>query len=198
MRVRVLIWLLLLPGLGLADATDELVSAVQAYQTFSAKAVHIQQGQTSPIDIWVSAPDSFRIVDADGLLTVSNGNVLWMYDPDLQQAVKEVMNRDLARIPLLLFGTSASAVREHFRVSAQRRGTLVEYLLEPTGDGGDDQLIRQLIVRMENGRLREFQWLDLLNNSTVLRFHTIRLEPPDSSLFVFTPPEGVRTLYIER
>lgn len=67
----------------------------------------------------VKRPNQFRwqIEGAAGQLIVANGNTLWIYDKDLNQATRQNVNTQVGDTPALLLSGDPSKIATNFTVT---------------------------------------------------------------------------------
>ena len=122
-------------------------------------------------------------------LIVSDGETLWLYDPELEQATVRKVKDTLSQTPeMLLAGTQH--VTDGFAVTAlPADGGLTWVRLAPRKDDSDFKEIR---LGFASGTLKRLEFADKLNQLT--RVDLTKLEQnaklPDS-LFKFVAPPGV-------
>lgn len=139
----------------------------------------------------VARPQLFRwsVREPFEQLIVADGKQVWVYDPDLMQAVVRPLDRQLADTPALLFGGDAARIGERFVVKvAEESATGVRFDLAPRADNA---LFESLRVTFVEGRLREMILLDGLGQRTRIRFENVSLNAAiPAERFRFTPPPG--------
>ena len=122
-------------------------------------------------------------------LIVSDGETLWLYDPELEQATVRKVKDTLSQTPAMLLAGTAK-VTDGFNVSAlPADGGLTWVRLIPKKDDADFKEIR---LAFAGGVLKRLEFADKLNQLT--RVELVKLERnakfPDS-LFKFVAPPGV-------
>ena len=60
---------------------------------------------------------------------VSNGKVVWIYDPDLAQVIIEPAERILSGSPIALFSGNLSDIQRHYAVAEEYRGNTALFSL---------------------------------------------------------------------
>ncbi len=122
-------------------------------------------------------------------LIVSDGETLWLYDPELQQATVRKVKDSLSQTPAMLLA-GESRVKDSFDVTAQPREAGIDWVqLTPKKNDTD---FKQLRLGFVGGTLMRMEFADKLNQVT--RIELTKLEKnarlPDS-LFHFVAPPGV-------
>lgn len=122
-------------------------------------------------------------------LIIADGKQVWVYDPDLAQAVVRPFDRQLADTPALLFSGDAQKIGERYDVTlAGSDGNARRFLLKPHDA---EALFESLQVSFRNGRLSEMLLVDSLGQKTTIAFSDVKLNGKSpASLFRFEPPAG--------
>ena len=128
-------------------------------------------------------------------LIVSDGEMIWFYDPDLLQATRRPMAYDsTSSIALILLGNTAQ-INEYFTVEAATVTNNYEaFILKPKGD--DVVYFKHIELLFHGGKINKMTILDSNQQETILAISklkiNLRIAP---SAFKFTPPEGVDVSY---
>lgn len=122
-------------------------------------------------------------------LLVSNGEKVWLYDPDLLQVTVQKMDQRLTHTPALLLSGDVSKISENFTITYQEGGPVVDFILIPTAK---DTLFDTLRLSFRNGVINDMQLLDAVGQRTNILFMGVTInEQIDASEFVFEAPAGV-------
>lgn len=141
---------------------------------------------------YLQRPGKFRwdYREPSAQVVVSDGQHIWFYDKELQQANVRAMDTTLASTPASLL-SGVGTVSSEFDVKAMPdAGGLKWYQLTPKRPDTDFQLVR--IGFDHDGELQQMFLADKLNQITQVTFSHATKNPkllPD--LFSFTPPPGV-------
>lgn len=139
----------------------------------------------------VARPQLFRwdVKSPFEQLIVADGKQVWVYDPDLAQAVVRPFDRQLADTPALLFSGDAQKIGERYDVSlAGSDGDVRRFVLKPHDA---EALFESLQVSFRKGRLSEMMLVDSLGQKTTIAFSDVKLNGKSpASLFRFEPPAG--------
>ena len=122
-------------------------------------------------------------------LIVSDGERLWLYDPELQQATVRKVKDTLSQTPAMLLA-GQSKVTDGFTVSAAGRDGEIEWVrLVPKQNDTD---FKELKLGFVGGNLRRMEFADKLGQLTRVELTKIERNArlPDS-LFQFVAPPGV-------
>jgi outer membrane lipoprotein carrier protein len=128
-------------------------------------------------------------------LVVADGENLWLYDPDLEQATVRRLDDGLSGTPAMLLSGGAD-LDESFRLGAAYIEDGLDWVeLSPRADAPDFAALR---VGFESGRLAVMELLDALGQATVIRFSGLKRNVPlDPALFQFVPPPGADVIHDE-
>ena len=141
---------------------------------------------------YLQRPGKFRwdYAEPSQQLVLGDGQEIWFYDKDLQQANVRRMDATLASTPAVLLSGTGS-VAEQFDIKAlPDEGGLRWYQLLPKHPDTDFQLVR--IGFDKDGELASMFLADKLNQITQLTFtHPVKNPKLIADLFTFTPPPGV-------
>jgi outer membrane lipoprotein carrier protein len=119
---------------------------------------------------------------------VTTGKVVWIYDPDLQQAVRQSLDDQVANTPALLLSGNTNQIMDAYRVTQPDR-TKLYYTLYPKQDDGAFQSLTISFGANKAPNLMVLQ--DSLGQTTYVRFSNIKVNPAiPASVFNFEPPKG--------
>ncbi|PKM26708.1 MAG: outer membrane lipoprotein carrier protein LolA [Gammaproteobacteria bacterium HGW-Gammaproteobacteria-13] len=121
-------------------------------------------------------------------LLVSNGEKVWLYDPDLQQVTIQNLDQRLTHTPALLLSGDVSKIRENFDISHNEGGNVVDFILKPKSK---DTLFDSLRLSFRNKVLNDMQLIDSIGQRTNILFLNVKMnEPQDDAQFTFEIPAG--------
>ena len=170
----------------------ETLSA-QFEQTISDADGRVTQRGTGRLSI--QRPGKFRW-DYDTpykQLVLGDGQQLWTYDADLEQATVKPQEAALAGTPALLLSAQEQP-RELFtvRLLPLRDGEHWFELTPKSEQALGDTQFNQLRLGFLDDRLVAMELVDGFDQTTLIRFNDLRRNGPlASGLFSFTPPAGV-------
>ncbi|WP_298188989.1 outer membrane lipoprotein chaperone LolA [uncultured Pseudomonas sp.] len=122
-------------------------------------------------------------------LLVSNGEKVWLYDPDLLQVTIQTLDQRLTHTPALLLSGDVSKIRENFDISHKEGGNVVDFILKPKSK---DTLFDSLRLSFRNSVLNDMQLIDSIGQRTNILFLSVKMnEPQDDAQFIFEIPAGV-------
>ncbi|MGM8898573.1 MULTISPECIES: outer membrane lipoprotein chaperone LolA [unclassified Psychrobacter] len=138
----------------------------------------------------VQRPNNFRweTKSPSEQLIVANGNSMWIYDKDLEQATKQGVDSQVGNTPALLLSGDPSKIDKNFKVTQPYENKNYYVLYPKTGDAS----FKNLSVSFSGGKPVMMVLNDTLGQTTSIKFNDIKLNPSvSSSQFKFTPPKGV-------
>ena len=122
-------------------------------------------------------------------LLVSNGEKIWLYDPDLQQVTIQKMDQRLTHTPALLLSGDVSKIAESFDITLKEGGNVVDFILKPKAA---DSLFDSLRLSFRNGVINDMQLIDNVGQRTNILFLGVKMNPSiAASQFTFDVPAGV-------
>ena len=127
-------------------------------------------------------------------LYVADGEKIWSYDPDLEQAIVKKMTSAIGDTPIMLL-SSQRQLDKSFIIKELDAGSSKKelYWVELTPKQSESAFNKVRIAFTKNGRqLRIMELEDALGFSTFIEFHNIETNITHAfKTFSFTPPEGV-------
>ena len=122
-------------------------------------------------------------------LVLSDGEKLWLYDTDLEQASVRELDQSLSTTPAMLLSGSGE-VSDGFDIIGVYDAEGVVWVNMQPKEGDTD--FQTFSLGFAGGDLRYMQLSDRLDQVTQIEFSNIvRNEGVDDQTFDFTPPEGV-------
>lgn len=128
---------------------------------------------------------------------ITDGESLWVYDPDLAQVIIKPFEENYSKTPAMLFAGNAAVISEQFTVekmvveknAASKQG----FRLLPKQQNGD--LFESLEMVFEKNVPVSMTIRDAMQQQSVIFFSNVIINPeiPDSQ-FRFVPPDGVEVL----
>lgn len=119
---------------------------------------------------------------------VTTGKTVWIYDPDLQQAVRQSLDDQVANTPALLLSGNTSQIMNAYRVTQPDKGKTYYTLYPKDRDGA----FQSLTISFGVNKAPSLMILeDSLGQTTQVRFNNVKVNPTiPASTFNFTPPKG--------
>lgn len=120
---------------------------------------------------------------------ISDGQTIWLYDPDLLQVTVRQADQAMDNSPAHLLSADAGTLSETYQVS--RDGDLV-FTLTPKEP---QPLFETLAISFTEKSVAQIRLRDALGQSTVIHFSNTRVnQPVDESVFSFSIPADVDVL----
>lgn len=120
---------------------------------------------------------------------VSDGETLWIYDPDLEQATRRQVSENDTGVPALILNGQIDELQAEYKIRLlQEKDNNLLFELLPIDETSVFTRIRLLFT---DGLIKELQMEDSLGQRTSILFENQKLNPDFSdSVFTFDPPEG--------
>ena len=168
---------------------DETVTLEAAFTQVLLEA-DSERTQVSAGRFYLHRPQRFRWDYATPVpqLVVADGENLWLYDPDLEQATVRRLDDGLSSTPAMLLSGTGS-LDESFRIGAAYAEDGVDWVeLAPLSEDADFAGVR---VGFVADSLASMELIDALGQTTIIRFEDVAVNQPlDAALFQFVPPPG--------
>lgn len=148
---------------------------------------HLNQKFTGTMQ--VKRPGQFRweTTSPSKQLIVASDETVWIYDPDLEQAVRQKLDEQVSNTPALLLSGQTSNIMKSFRVT-QPNAQEAYFVLYPKSEDG---VFDSLGMRFSNNLPTQMVLKDSLGQQTTINFSNVKLNPTlNSSAFNFVPPKG--------
>lgn len=119
---------------------------------------------------------------------VTTGKSVWIYDPDLEQAVKQSLDDQVANTPALLLSGNTQEIMNAYEVS-QPDASKTYYSLKPKDQEG---AFERLLISFGSNKAPTLMILeDSMGQTTTIKFKNVKLNPKiENSVFNFSPPKG--------
>ncbi|MDO5768051.1 MAG: outer membrane lipoprotein chaperone LolA [Psychrobacter sp.] len=156
--------------------------------SFSQTTTGAKNGSFSGV-MSVQRPNNFRweTKSPSEQLIVANGNSLWIYDKDLEQATRQNVDSQVGNTPALLLSGDPSKIDKNFKIT-QPYGNKNYYVLYPKSDSS----FKSLAISFNGGKPVMMVLNDSLGQTTSIKFSNIKMNPAiGAGQFKFTPPKGV-------
>ena len=163
----------------------ETLSGRFSQLTLDASGTHLQEA-TGQMEL--KRPGLFRWHTDAPLeqLLVSNGQQVWLYDPDLEQVTIQQLDQRLTHTPALLLSGDVSKISDNFEISHKEGGSVVDFILKPKAK---DSLFDNLRLSFRNGVINDMQLIDGSGQRTNILFLSVKMNQPlDAAQFSFQPP----------
>ena len=196
-----LLWLVmgagLSPACAVADGYERLDRFFEKVTTFKASFIQVVLDEnllaleeTSGL-LWIARPGRFRwdYESVHRQSIVADGEVLWLYDVELEQVTRRAQESAIGQTPAVLL-SGGQQYRKDYNVTILGRQGAVNWisLVPKLSDGS----FAEIQLGFEGETLRLIQLLDELNQITrVTLANVVENEPISDSVFRFIPPTGV-------
>lgn len=132
-------------------------------------------------------------------LIVASGDVLWIYDVDLEQVSKQPFTDDLDRAPALILSGEADKLAQQYRIAMSESLTdQIKNLVFTLTPLASDGVFRELQLIFTDEKLVSMKLVDNFQQQTLIRFSGVTYNidvAPDQ--FEFTPPAGIDVIVNE-
>jgi len=196
-----LLWLVmgagLSPACAVADGYERLDRFFEKVTTFKASFIQVVLDEnllaleeTSGL-LWIARPGRFRwdYESVHRQSIVADGEVLWLYDVELEQVTRRAQESAIGQTPAVLL-SGGQQYRKDYNVTILGSQGAVNWIsLVPKFSDGS---FAEIQLGFEGETLRLIQLLDELNQITrVTLANVVENEPISDSVFRFIPPTGV-------
>lgn len=177
-------------------AVQKLTQLLSQAQTITARFSQLTldgggtQLQETAGELALKRPGLFRwhTDEPQEQLLVSNGQQVWLYDPDLQQVTIQKLDQRLTHTPALLLSGDVSEIRQNFDISFKEAGDVVDFTLKPKAK---DTLFDNLRLSFRKGVINDMQLIDSVGQRTNILFLAVKMNPVvDAKQFTFEVPAG--------
>lgn len=177
-----------------AERLNDLLSRAKtmtggfSQMTLSANGANLQETTGT---LALKRPGMFRWHTDPPLeqLLVSDGERIWLYDPDLEQVTIQKMDKRLSHTPALLLSGDVSQLQENFNIEWSEGSSVVDFTLTPKEA---DSMFDNLRVSFSDGVINDMQMSDPVGQRTNILFRNVQLNQPlDDAQFTFDVPDGV-------
>ena len=170
--------------------TTKLTNARTPAKSNTGKPINQHMNQSFSGVMKVARPGKFywETLQPAKQLIVTTGKSVWIYDPDLEQAVKQDLDDQVANTPALLLSGNAQEIMKAYDVS-QPDAKKTYYSLKPKNTEGAFE--RLLISFGKNNAPTLMILEDSMGQTTTINFKNVKVNTKlDQSIFNFTPPQG--------
>ncbi|WP_353573312.1 outer membrane lipoprotein chaperone LolA [Candidatus Albibeggiatoa sp. nov. BB20] len=171
----------------LHDLTSLQANFVQRLYADTGELLEETEGQ-----MYIQRPDRFRWAYQVPYqqLIVADGQLVWIYDEDLEQVTIKDFDTALGKTPTLLLMSSQPRVEQDFNMTKlDSQSEYSRLQLEPKDE---EAQFEKIILTLDGQALRGLDLVDNLGQTTTMHFKNMqRNSQLDKKLFQFTPPEHV-------
>jgi chaperone LolA len=182
-----------------AQPLDELASLLSGYDRFQAdfeQSITNEQGEAGESSsgyFAVSRPDKFiwKTLTPFPQDIISDGEYIWIYDPDLEQATRKPAEANTDSAPALILNGRIHELDKRYEVSLTQSYDDVR-VFELLPKETQDALFSRVRLLFKDAVLSELMLDDTLGQRSVIQLSSQQLNPElDEALFQFEPPEDV-------
>ena len=197
LAVAGLAWMTPLAANADEQAASRLTKLLEPLETYSADfEQQILDGSGSRLQsaegtMWLSRPGKFRweVDEPYKQIVVSDGEQIYLYDPDLAQVTVQPLDTRVTHTPALLLSGSADALGDDYEVARRQQGTRETFKLTPKSP---DTLFEQLQLVFDSEQLAGLRMDDSTGQQTAIGFDEIeRNRQIDPARFDFEIPDNV-------
>jgi len=186
-----------------ANASTPLQNLQQKLSSFRGLQAHFQQAlftdkrvaaSQSSGKMLILRPGKFRweTHSPNQQILVADGNLLWIYDVDLEQATKQKLDTTDSNSPALFLSGDVSEIPKRFTVSEEKAGTSLGFKL--TAKASDD-MFQSIKIYFQSDKLSKMIVDTRIGQRSEFNFSQVVVNPHfPSSTFNFKPPVGVDVL----
>jgi len=178
-------------------AAERIAARLEPVARFSAEFVQTVRGSRQEVResaegyIHIERPRRFKWVVEDPYpqLIVTNGDRLYIYDPDLDQVQVRHLDEALEGTPALVLAGTAADIASHFDVSERQDATTTVFTLVPRSR---DALYTELLMTFDTDALVGIDIVDSLGQVTEVRFYNSVRDPafPQNEFDFTVPPNA--------
>lgn len=170
-----------------SQTTKATTSTKPALQKQGLRSSHL--GQTFSGVMQVKRQGLFRWETTSPMkqLIVASGKIVWIYDPDLQQATRQTLDEQMSNTPALLLSGNSAQIMKSYKVT-QPNNAIPYFVLYPRAKDG---VFESLAIRFDANVPAQMVLSDSLGQQTTVNFTDIKVNPEIArSQFEFVPPKG--------
>lgn len=195
MKIRIVLFLMLLPGVLAAAAVEQLKSFAQKTQSASAAFSQVvldangRKLQEASGTMAFARPGKFRWVYEKPYeqLIVGDGKKLWVYDKELNQVTVREIDQALGTTPAALL--AGDAIEQSFNLTEGEKRGDVEWLV--AAPKSKESSFERVLLGFRGPDLAAMELKDNFGQTTIIQFSDVKANPQLSAdLFQFDPPQG--------
>ena len=119
---------------------------------------------------------------------ISDGETLWVFDPDLEQATYQPVGSSVQQSPAMILSQPRQVLTQQYDVLEASTDALVVYRLFPLDT---NSVFSELTLTFKQNLIAEIRILDSLGQQTLINLTDVVANAPlDDALFSFNPPPG--------
>ena len=170
---------------------EQTTKATDASKTVPKKGLTAQHmNQTFKGLMKVERPGKFywQTTSPSKQTIVTSGRTVWIYDPDLQQAVRQSLDEQVANTPALLLSGNTQQIMNAYKITMPDAAKTYYTLYPKQKDGA----FQSLTISFGANKAQNLMVLqDSLGQTTYVRFSNLKVNADiPASAFNFEPPAG--------
>lgn len=179
------------PGL---DALKHFLEEIQTFEASFGQEVLDESMESLDAGrgrVWIKRPGRFRwsYDPPDAQEIVGDGELVWVYDVELEQVTVRNQREALGTTPTLLLAGGEEMVQNYTIIDIGTQGRFDWVNLVPLDE---DSSFTEVRIGFEDNRLRLMELIDTLGQRTRMSFVDLKENRPiDDRTFDFLPPDGV-------
>ena len=119
---------------------------------------------------------------------ISDGETLWVFDPDLEQATYQPVGSSVQQSPAMILSQPRQVLTVQYQVLQASTDGVVVYRLFPLDT---NSVFSELTLTFKQNLIAEIRILDSLGQQTLINLTDVVANAPlDDALFSFNPPPG--------
>lgn len=186
-----------------ANAGTPLQNLQQKLSSFQGLKAHFQQAlytdkrvaaSKSTGNMLILRPGKFRweTHTPNEQILVADGNLLWIYDVDLEQATKQKLDTTDSNSPALFLSGDVKEIPKRFIVTEEKVGNSLGFKLNAKSS---DDMFQSIKIVFQADKLSKMIVETRIGQRSEFNFSQVEINPPfPSSTFNFKPPAGVDVL----
>lgn len=186
-----------------ANAGTPLQNLQQKLSSFQGLKAHFQQAlytdkrvaaSKSSGNMLILRPGKFRweTHTPNEQILVADGNLLWIYDVDLEQATKQKLDTTDSNSPALFLSGDVKEIPKRFIVTEEKVGNSLGFKLNAKSS---DDMFQSIKIVFQADKLSKMIVETRIGQRSEFNFSQVEINPPfPSSTFNFKPPAGVDVL----
>lgn len=186
-----------------ANASTPLQNLQQKLSSFQGLKAHFQQAlytdkrvaaSKSSGNMLILRPGKFRweTHTPNEQILVADGNLLWIYDVDLEQATKQKLDTTDSNSPALFLSGDVKEIPKRFIVTEEKVGNSLGFKLNAKSS---DDMFQSIKIVFQADKLSKMIVETRIGQRSEFNFSQVEINPPfPSSTFNFKPPAGVDVL----
>jgi outer membrane lipoprotein carrier protein len=178
-------------------SVNDLIAALKKIETLQgqfAQQTTDGKGKAQTLQVgnlWVKKPGFFRwdVKKPFPQQIISNNKTLWIYDPDLEQATKQSVDKQVGNTPAQLLSEDPKLIQKNFSVTQESiAANEIMFSLLPLGK---DAVFNKVKIRFKDSQLQQFILWDNFGQKTDIKFLNIQTNKaiPETQ-FQFVPPKN--------